>query len=231
MNYKAMLSTLKTKVSALDSAPLITFLITYKVTKSWDPAFKIAGTIAFFWVLFELILLKEKFSRAFLLAINLFLIGGAAMLFLNIEWLQHFYAYFMHATLFACITLVGIIATIIAPKSFIHIKNINLCRARMLSGIMILASIIATGLSLYFKGNFMFAAYVPFFFILFIREFLESYNEWSQKTISNIVLQNTVILGISLLLKNTLAQAGLLSFILLLIIKRLIKKYKFRSIW
>ena len=66
--------------------PLFIFVYSYRMWSDWQTAFIAGGIISVFYILF--ILYKKVKSDMYMIGVNCFLIGGAAMYVFNIGFLQ-----------------------------------------------------------------------------------------------------------------------------------------------
>lgn len=140
--------------------PLSSFLITYRCMHDWQPAFIVGGVVSLVYMLLSF---KSKIIvPRFLLAINLFLLGGTSMYVFNLIWLQNLYDSFLYTTLFLWMCIVGVVTTLFSKAGFIGIDSTHTKAVRLASFSLLFATIIATLVSWYFNPNFLLAAVVPF---------------------------------------------------------------------
>lgn len=217
--------------SALDFVPITSFVICYKMELSWDMCFTIAGAIGLFFLLTHFLFFKKKLSPPFLLGVNLFLIGGLFMATCKIGWLTFLYNNLKQATLFISMTLVALLATIFEPDAFLD-SGLNPpadCKtdtrtARKLSLIMLAGCVLATIGSFYLKGDNFYAGYLPFLFLIFLKDGIQVCDYGIKKKLYTIFGTNFLILFISFAGKKLITQGSFVSIVILLAAKKVIRK-------
>lgn len=212
----------------LNMVPLLAFLTVNRMYDSWKPAFLVGGLLALVIVggqlalPFFITLPKQRIS-SFLLSVNLFLITGGVMYLFNVKWISIIYSYFMYTALFGWLTLVGVIATIASPETFIEIETSDPKLATKLSLWLTGACAGLTLFSWIFQANFFWAAWAPFILLMFIKDEIQVYERWSVPVCLPIAIQSGAVLLISLLFSGFIQKIGFLSFLLLFILKRFMK--------
>lgn len=158
--------------SVLQFLPLSFFMITYRVMGDWQPAF-IAGGITALLQIAIFLYQKIELDR-FILAINCFLVGGATMYVFDIAWLQNLYDHFLYTTLFVWLCIIGAITTIFSKNGYLGIPHNNPKMIRAFSLSLLFGTVIATAFSWFFQGDFIFAAVVPWVFLIFLKKTLSA---------------------------------------------------------
>lgn len=148
--------------------PLSAFLVIIRWSDDSDPNWKLAFIIGGCIAVIESFLLslnKNEFNR-FILAVNLFLfLGGVGFLF-DIYPVLILYKNLMQSALFASLFLVGLVTTFFSAHGFIGVDHPNKKLVRNRSLFLLIATIFAFVLSLFFRGNMLLAGILPFLGLL-----------------------------------------------------------------
>lgn len=147
--------------------PLAGFLIAYRIVQDWETAFIVGGALALLQI--KLFLYERLSIDRFMLAVNLFVVGGAIGFLFNINWLLDLYETYIQATLFGYLVLVGIISTCCTKLGFINVEA-RAALVRTYSIYLLIGTLIAFGFSLYFKGHLLWAGIVPFVLLRIFRD-------------------------------------------------------------
>lgn len=160
------------KYIILQYLPLTLFVWLIRFQYDWPMIFIVAGTSA---LLFLFVLWKQKnIIDRFVLAIYLFLIGGAVMFIGNVGWLQAVYEYFDKAMLLLWLFFVGIISTIITPQGFIGVESIDKRKQKSYSYYLLIATMIGLIWAFYRRENIFLAGMVPFLALRLLQIILRS---------------------------------------------------------
>ena len=137
---------------------------------NWKLAFVIGGCIAL--IEFAFLLINKKVFDRLIMAINLFLfVGGLGFLF-NIHPILNLYDNLMQSALFVSILLVGAVTTLFSIYGFIGVDHPNKQLIRNRSIYLVIASLLACTLSLFFRGDMLLGGTLPFIGLLVIRKVL-----------------------------------------------------------
>lgn len=137
---------------------------------NWKLAFVIGGCIALIELFF--LLINKKVIDRFIMAINIFLfVGGLGFLF-DIHPILNLYDRLMQSALFVSILLVGVVTTLFSIYGFIGVGHPNKQLIRNRSIYLLMASLLACTLSLFFRQDMLFGGTLPFIGLLVSRKML-----------------------------------------------------------
>ena len=162
---KKIAQTLHKFLNIVSFLPLTAFLGTYRATQSWSQAFVVGACIALMSCMVNIVL-GESFER-FLLAVNLFLMGGAvgvAGMCFGFDGLMNLYRVGMQSTLLVSLLLVGLVTTFATRGGFFGADKANAQKVHVYSLYLLGATMVGTAWSVYFtlNGGGMLAGVVPF---------------------------------------------------------------------
>jgi len=154
--------------------PIVLFVYTYRITHTWETAFFIGGAGALLQTT-TFLALKWQLERL-LLAVNLFLVGGAAGMLFKIGWLLDLYDELMQGTLLMWYAVIGLITTLCAPTGFLGIEHPNKQLIKQYSWYLLGATVFFVGWSYYFRGEtiiaFMLSGGLPFGCLIALHKYL-----------------------------------------------------------
>lgn len=164
--------------------PLSVFLAIVRWTDemgpNWKLAFVIGGCLAV--IEFALLFIKKKVFDRLIMAVNLFLfVGGVGFLF-DIHPILNLYDNLMQSALFVSILLVGLVTTFFSVYGFIAVNHPNKQLVRSRSLYLVVTSLFAFALSLFFRGDMLLGGTLPFIGLLVIRRILSQ--NMNEKSIS-----------------------------------------------
>lgn len=150
--------------------PIILFVWMYRITNGWYYAFLVGGISALIQIS-VFIFLRLDLNR-FIVAVNLFLFGGALGMVTNNMTILNFYEYFAQTTLFIWLFIVGCITTLFSKRGFI---DISASRRIVLANsvYLLLATGAALGFSYIFRGNMILAGGLPFIGVIVLSNILK----------------------------------------------------------
>lgn len=145
--------------------PLTAFLTTYRVTSSWPTAFGVGGAVAVISLMVNA--LRGVLFERFLLAANIFLIGGGLGvlgMYFDCDCLMNAYRLGMQSTLLVALLLVGLVTTFATKAGFLGVATGPRAQVRLYSLYLLGATVIGTCWSIYFTqhGGGVLAGFVPF---------------------------------------------------------------------
>lgn len=156
--------------------PIVLFIYSYRITNSWETAFYIGGSLAALQTITFLVL-KLPIERL-LLAVNLFLAGGAVGMYYKIGWIEYVYDELMQGALLMWYALVGVITTLFSPTGFLGINHPNKKLIKLYSWYLLGVTVFLIGWSWYFKGEsiiaFMLSGGLPFAVLIALHKRLVS---------------------------------------------------------
>jgi hypothetical protein len=137
---------------------------------AWENAFIIGGALA---VLETAVLaLKRIHLNRLILGANLFLILGGLGFLLELQPILNLYGKYTQAVLFFSMLLVGLATTLFTPSGYIGTTKCSKAWIRKNSLYLLAATLLATLISLYFRGSVLKAGLAPFLIIYFTRHYL-----------------------------------------------------------
>lgn len=162
---KKVVQTLHKILNMVSYLPLTAFLGTYRFTHSWPQAF-VAGACVAVVSLAVNAVMGERFER-FLLAANIFLIGGGlgvAGMYFDLDGLMNLYRVGMQSTLLVSLLLVGLVTTFATRGGFLGADKANPKKVRQYSLYLLGATVVGTAGAIYFSlhDSGMLAGFVPF---------------------------------------------------------------------
>ena len=162
----------------LQFLPLIIFLaytrgIDAKVAgMHWKGPFLVGASLALVAIIVPL--LNKVILNRILLGINAFFISGAVAFLFQFMWLLDLYWKLKSAPMFIWVTIVGVIAILFNQNGFIGIHHSNKRFIRLYSIYLLLATIVALGVSLVFRGIILISDVIPFIALFVIKDLLKS---------------------------------------------------------
>jgi hypothetical protein len=210
-------------IEYLDFVPMTIFLLLFKTGTEWPKIFTLVGAISLFFMVTHFIFLKRKFAKPILLGVNLFFVVGFIMIVFNIEWLIFLYQSLMQGVFFGLITLVAFAATIFEPRAFLENKSVEIKLARKLSLMMGVGGIFATIFAWYFRGDFFYAGFVPFFGLFFLQDLIQVGDSHFKDRFLRAFLINILVLSLSFLLRGIIGANAFLSIVVLIVGKKLLR--------
>ncbi|MBX9830441.1 hypothetical protein K2X40_00645 [Candidatus Babeliales bacterium] len=155
--------------------PLIAFVWAFRFLGNWEHAFEIGGLLSLVYIVVSLH--AKKTEQSFMLAIHCFLLGGACMFLLEIDWLQNIYAHFLYATLFLWLFIVGCLQTIYSPAGFVGLPGAPRERVVRASCILLLATFAAFLFAWKGPQSMILVAVLPFIALNYVRVVLQKMYE------------------------------------------------------
>ena len=155
--------------------PLVAFVWSIRFLGSWERAFEIGGLLSFIYIVVSL--KTKQTEQSFMLAIHCFLLGGACMFLLEIGWLQYIYGYFLYATLFLWLFIVGCLQTIYSPAGFVGLHGAPRERVVRASCILLLATFAAFLFAWKGPQSMVIVAVLPFITLNYVRVVLQKMYE------------------------------------------------------
>lgn len=154
--------------------PLSTFVLTHRLTGSWDRAFQIGGLVALAQTTY--FLYSQLHINRFLAAVNLFILGGAIGLGFQIGWLENAYEALKQTTLFISLLVVGIVTTLFSSQGFIDVSRGQRRKIIQDSLLLVAATMAACFWSWYWRDLF-FVSVAPFILLIFLQKILAAHVE------------------------------------------------------
>ncbi|MBY0353748.1 hypothetical protein K2W90_05270 [Candidatus Babeliales bacterium] len=162
-------------VLLLTFLPLAVFVWSVRLWGSWQKAFVMGGVLSFIYVVVAI--KTKKTEQSFMLAVHCFLLGGACMFLLEIDWLQYIYGHFLYATLFLWLLVVGCLQTVYSPAGFVGLHGAPRERVVRASCILLLATFAAFLFAWKGPQSMVIVAVLPFIALNYVRVVLQKMYE------------------------------------------------------
>jgi len=155
--------------------PLVAFLWTARYfgfnDTGWMYAFYAGSVIAI--IQSAIFVFYKIFLNRFLLAINLFLLGGGLAFLTNSTILLNVYDNYQHIMLFVALIIVGVVTTFFTKAGFVGVENSSPVKTRRFSLYLLGASVLGLGAALVFKNYGIVSAAVILILLRFLNEYFE----------------------------------------------------------
>lgn len=138
----------------LQFLPVTIFILTAKyydfTDLGWQNGFYAGSLFAILQTIF--LVLNNQVIERFLLAVNLFLLGGAFGFLLNSDLILEFYGAHKQVVLFVALIIVGLFTTFSTKTGFLGIDKFTKKETRILSLYLLAASAFALAISIFVKS-------------------------------------------------------------------------------
>jgi hypothetical protein len=107
-----------------------------------------------------------------MLGINVYLVIGSVGLITKHAWINEVYGNLKASGMLVAIIIVGAISLVMTPAGFIGVPSPNRKMVIILSVSLLLISVLAFSMSLYFQGNKLYSEVIPFLGLFAARKIL-----------------------------------------------------------
>ena len=141
--------------------------------RPWEIAFMFSGILS---VVTLSVLMRHQtyILNRVMLGANLFLISGAVAALLRLSPLLDLYWRINPAPLFAWVIAVGIGTSLFSPHGFVGTADPDPTRRHRHSALLLAASLVALGISVFFRGQIVYADILPFIGLFIVHDRLQS---------------------------------------------------------
>ncbi|MFH1461821.1 MAG: hypothetical protein ABIF12_02665 [bacterium] len=152
--------------------PVLILVFTFKITKNLKLAFYLASPLAIGSLIKAFL---DKKRELFMLAVNCFLAIGLFMYFFDFLWLQTLYQEFLYSMIFVWVFIISFILTFFTKEKISNVETQDKKMIFNYSLYFLMATVIALGLSFYFKGNYFLGAWLPFVLLVILKDFFYTF--------------------------------------------------------
>ncbi len=138
----------------------------------WMLAFQYAALAAVGQLV--IVLPQRRPANRLILGASLYLIAGGLAAVTQQIWLLRIYRDFQESAIFGCMLLVGTLTTVFSPVGYVGAASPEPTKVRRASIVLLVATLLALGCSIQFRGNRQLAAVWPIVGLAIVQRVLAS---------------------------------------------------------
>lgn len=159
----------------LELIPLPVFLITAawidpRIPQDWLGPFAAGSLVAILTT--AILWYNHVLLNRLMLGINVYLVVGSIGLITKHTWINEVYGNLKASGMLVAIIIVGAISLVMTPAGFIGVTSPNRKIVTIFSVSLLLISVLAFSMSLYFQGNKLYSEVIPFLGLFAARKIL-----------------------------------------------------------